>query len=424
MGGATTNTNSRYQYGYDDAGNRTWVKRAHQSALGDVYTYDAADQLTNVLYNASDPDTAPSGWSNEVSYAFDAAGNRTLLTQIGGSGSTQTVSYGVNNLNQYTNVDATAYTYDTKGNLTGDGVWTYSYDYENRLVSATSALSAVQYQYDAFGRLIERQTSGTSQSTNRMYYAGLPANSSGAGWQLVAEYDGAGTLQTKYVYGPGIDEPVRMQRGSTKYYFEQDGLGNVTELENVAGVVLEQYTYDVYGTPTIYNNGWMVRSASLYGNRLMFTGRDRDPDTGLYNFRYRYYSPALGRFVQPDPMGLAGGDLNLYAYSLNNPVNLLDPSGLSILSWLKSRDWKSIFIGGLYVYVGFDTVKLGLTLGITGGFGEVLPGFELPATGAIGGGMFLGFLGTGYMGYGTYLISKGLLPPTPPTPPTPSGPPC
>ena len=116
--------------------------------------------------------------------------------------------YGVNDLNECTNVNGTALMYDSNGNLTNDSVWSFSYDYENRLIGASGGGTNITYVYDAIGRLIERRTSGASQSTNRFCYAG---------WQLIAEYDGAGALQTKYVNGPGIDEPVRMQRGGIKY---------------------------------------------------------------------------------------------------------------------------------------------------------------------------------------------------------------
>ena len=68
---------SSYAYGYDDAGQRKWVKRA--SGCGDVYKYDATDQLTNVLYEATNPDSSPSAWTNEARYIFDAAGNRTSV---------------------------------------------------------------------------------------------------------------------------------------------------------------------------------------------------------------------------------------------------------------------------------------------------------------------------------------------------------
>ncbi len=101
-----TNTISRYQYGYDNAGNRSWVKRAHQSNKGDVYTYDAADQLTDVKYNATNPDGSASGWDREVTYAYDVAGNRTnLIEKIGNA--TNATSYAANSDNQLTSATAT-----------------------------------------------------------------------------------------------------------------------------------------------------------------------------------------------------------------------------------------------------------------------------------------------------------------------------
>jgi RHS repeat-associated protein len=210
--------------------------------------------------------------------------------------------------------------YDGNGNQTNENGWAFAYDRENRLVSATSASLAVNYSYDALGRLIQRIA---GNSTNWMYYAG---------WQLIAEYNGASVLQRKYVFGPGIDEPIRMTAGTTNYYYHADGLGSVTEITDSSGLQAESYNYDVYGTSAIYNGNGVVTNASGIGNRLMFTGRDCDKNTGWYNYRYRYYNADLGRFVQTDPISLNGGDHNLYRYCLSDPVNLIDPLGLTDLT--------------------------------------------------------------------------------------------
>ncbi len=390
--GGVTNTVSQYQYGYDDAGNRTnMVGMSGSLVRSESYNYDAMDQLTGVTYKTG-------GVTNRtVSYQYDAAGNRTnLVEKIGNA--TNTTSYAANSDNQLTSAsatrqgltvtgvvdpgessnkwynstaasrgvsagvsqtngtfsipgvpvtgganaltvtvtdvsgniatqvvsvtvatNATALAYDGNGNQTNDAVWSYSYDRENRLVSATSASLAVNYSYDSLGRLIERRTSGATTTTNRLYYAG---------WQLVAEYNGADTLQRKYVYGPGIDEPIRMTTGSTNYYYHADGLGSVAQISDATGALVEQYTYDVYGTSTIYSGSGVVTNSSAIGNRLMFTARDHDPDTGWYNYRRRYYNPSTGRFVQPDPIGMFGGDVNLYRYCLNSCPNFTDPDGL------------------------------------------------------------------------------------------------
>jgi len=118
-----------------------------------------------------------------------------------------------------------------------------------------------------------------------------------------------------------------MLSSGTSYYYHQDGLGSVTAITDSTGNLVESYRYDVYGTPTILAPDSRLLTSSAIGNRLLFTGRDRDPDTGWYNYRHRYYNPALGRFVQPDPIRTKSG-WNLYRYCRNNPVNASDPRGL------------------------------------------------------------------------------------------------
>jgi RHS repeat-associated protein len=64
-------------------------------------------------------------------------------------------------------------------------------------------------------------------------------------------------------------------------------------------------------------------------DRLRYTGREFDPESGLYYYRARYYDPTLGRFLAEDPLGLDGGDLNLHGYVGNNPLRFNDPNGLT-----------------------------------------------------------------------------------------------
>lgn len=85
--------------------------------------------------------------------------------------------------------------------------------------------------------------------------------------------------------------------------------------------MVARYVYDAFGQRE------QTVSAGLqdYG----FTGREFDPETGLYSYCARHYDPGQGRFIQSDPLGFAAGDLNLYAYTWNDPANWSDPSGLS-----------------------------------------------------------------------------------------------
>ena len=106
------------------------------------------------------------------------------------------------------------------------------------------------------------------------------------------------------------------------------------------GQIAERYVYDAFGNTQILDAGLSVLSASAVGNPIMFTGRRLDVESALYDYRARIVSPALGRFLQTDPLGYADG-MNLYQYCGNNPVNRIDPLGLSwgnvfdmFLQWL------------------------------------------------------------------------------------------
>jgi RHS repeat-associated protein len=217
-------------------------------------------------------------------------------------------TYTKNALNQYTAVGATAYAYDGRGNLTGDGVWTYGYDTENRLVSASNGTTTISYGYDALGRRLSKTVGGVSTSW------------ASYGNREIAEYQGTGTpvLQSRTVFGAGLDEPVAsISPTNVRTYMFQDTLGSVIALGNATGQVTEKYAYTAYGLNTLVGPG-----TSAY----RYAGRRFEPETGLYHNRARAYSPTLGRFLQTDPIGTDGG-INLYAYCANDPIDCTDPNG-------------------------------------------------------------------------------------------------
>jgi len=221
-------------------------------------------------------------------------------------------------LNQYGSVGGVSYSYDDNGTLIDDGTYLYYYDCENRL---TGVDEEVSYKYDFAGRRVKKIASGNPDVITKYCYDGD---------QVIAEYDGSNTLLRRFVYGPGIDEPVCMidvADSNAVYYYHYDGLGSVVALSDANGVIVERYKYDVFGQPMIIDPNNEQLTTSNYGNPYMFTGRRYDSEVGLYYYRFRYYRPEIGRFLQTDPIGYFAG-LNLYTYVGNNPLNWLDPFGL------------------------------------------------------------------------------------------------
>ncbi|MBU4488543.1 MAG: hypothetical protein KKI13_05705 [Candidatus Omnitrophica bacterium] len=275
---------------YDKVGNRKTM--VVNSADTHTYTYDNIYQLTNIIY----PDFS------STTYDYDEVGNR--LSVINGG----TTAYIPNNMNQYDSVGGVAYIYDDNGNLTSDGVNSYGYDYENRLISATTPTHVAMYTYDTFGRRICKIIDST---VTKFIYSGD---------QAICETDSAGSITAKYIYGIGIDEPILIEIGGETYYYHFDSLGSVVNLTNSSATVVESYSYDIYGKPA---------GASTIGNPYMFTGRNYDAETGLYYYRARYYDTRLGRFLQADPIKYLGG-INVYSYCKDNPINWIDPFGLEV----------------------------------------------------------------------------------------------
>ena len=345
----------RLDYLYDKVHNRRMEKNAYDAAWvstlpaaaqamlgarngkGDVYRYDWASRLADARYDVVNPVTEVANpgsqpYARLVTYALDGLGNRSQVQTTVPPGTPVTVTYATDVVNQYTAVGGVNRAHDANGNVKDDGTLLFAFDYRNRItevrLKATNALVAT-YRHDALGRRVEKAVSGGA--TTRFVYDGQ---------DVVEEYDGADVWQASYTFEDSIDSPRTMDRADLadvdgdanttevlRFVYHQNALGSVTEVSAPGGAVVEWVTYDVYGKATIYDKQGAVVAQSAVGNRFLFTGRELDPETGLYHYRARAYDPATGRFVQRDPAGYVDG-MSLYEYTASAPTSWLDSTGL------------------------------------------------------------------------------------------------
>lgn len=287
---------SEFAYTYDANGNRLTQTTASGTTN---YTYDADNQLIKVVL--------PGG--RTITYAYDANGNRTTISDS----ALTSVTYTVNNLNEYLTVAGVTYGYDADGNLvssTTNGVTT-TYTYNDRDQLATAAVGGVTYTYgyDAMGDL----TSVTSNGVTTDYLVDPTGTVDGT-------FSAGGAVLDHYIYGAGLAGAINAAGAASFYDF--DGAGNTADITNSTGTITNTYSYLPFGELL----------SSTGGTNLFTFGGEFGVQTtgdGLYTMLARSYDPTIGRFTQPDPLGLKGGDANLYRYVGNNPVNAVDPTGLS-----------------------------------------------------------------------------------------------
>ena len=253
------------------------------------YTYDGLGRLS----------TAGNG-TNNFSYGFDRWGNRWNQTVMKGSGPPPTYYFNANN-------QSGSFTYDAAGNITNDGSHTYSYDAEGRVLQVDggttniyvynsrgmrAALAGAENLFDLNGNIVSVVTPGT---------ATLAYNRYTVGGRLLAT-----------------------NSGNTTDFYHQDWLGGIRALSSLSGSLINSCTNLPFGDGTNNCGLWY------------FAGLMSDPWDTLNTSATRSQSPTSGRWLTPDPAGLAVMDptnpqtWNRYAYVLNNPVSFTDPLGLEV----------------------------------------------------------------------------------------------
>jgi RHS repeat-associated protein len=288
---------------YDDADRRASLTLPN--GIVTAYGYDNADQLTSLTYSLG------ATTLGTLTYVYDLAGRR---VQVGGTWARTGLSEAVASTsydaaNRLTAWSGNNLSYDANGNLASDGLTSYAWNARDQL-NGLSGGGIANFAYDGVGR---RRSKAFGGGTTAFLYDGN---------NVIQEISGS-TVTANLLAGLVIDETFMRTDATGTSAFLVDAIGSTRALSDGAGAIQTQYMFEPFGMTTA--------SGTTSSNAMQFTGRE-DDGTGLYYFRARYYSPGIGRFISSDPIGILGG-LNTYAYGSNNPVTLMDPTGLAPLPY-------------------------------------------------------------------------------------------
>jgi RHS repeat-associated protein len=306
-----------------------------------TYTYDAQYRLKTADYPGS---------AHDELFTYDKVGNRKTHTKGSLTPNAHTRHYAHDAGNRLKDIrigSATgpieaSFSYDANGSLlteTGPRAKTITWNAQNR----PSQINGNTFQYDPSGYRIRK----TDSQGTKLYLL--------EGEHLEAIYATTGTPQATYFRGTVIDEIVNGYQldGNNKlvnYTYHHDALQSVLGQSGHEGSLLATQSYGAFGNS--------LASTGTSHNRLLYTGRELDSDTGCLYYRARYYCPGIDRFISEDPLGFESGDVNFYAYVGNNPVNANDPTGhcpscigagVSVLTggairyFTSGGDWNSVF---------------------------------------------------------------------------------
>ena len=291
-----------YNYTLDKTGRRLSV--VEQSGRTVNYTYDTIYRLTREAVSGD-----PNGNNGAVDYALDPVGNRmSRISSLPGVLSA-TSSYDANDR-------LTSDSYDANGNTRVADGRSYTYDFENRIKTVNG--NAVKVVYDGDGELAAKTVGGV---TTRY----LVDDVNPTGYSQVVEEIVNGEVQRQYTYGNSIISQRQLIGGTwVASFYSTDGHGNVRQLTNELGVVTDTYTYDAFGK--------VLSQTGTTPNVYQYSGERFDSDLGLYHLRARYYNVDRGRFMSLDPYPgeiEEPASIHKYLYTSVDPVNFVDPSGMS-----------------------------------------------------------------------------------------------
>ncbi|MBQ3748883.1 MAG: RHS repeat-associated core domain-containing protein [Kiritimatiellae bacterium] len=315
---------SQYDYVNDALGRRTEIARSGTrmtESRTDAYGYNDRNELTNAVKNAA---------LSEYAYQYDDIGNRLSSLDLG-----EAREYTANNLNQYVNIAEGVGDFipqfDLDGNQTlvktSTGIWSVSYNGENRPVLWTCGSTNITMKFDRMGRRVEyiETINSVTNAHHRFVYDG---------YLCIQRLDGAANNAVDLAFGwdptePIATRPLWMQRVSGTYniFYFHDGNKNVSDLVSYQSArgVPAHYEYAPFGAVTAATTNTAFTAFNVAEtNPYRFSSEYADDTLGLVYYNYRHYEPLMGRWVSRDPLDAD----NQYVWCYNRPCNL---SGVDVL---------------------------------------------------------------------------------------------
>lgn len=220
--------------------------------------------------------------------------------------------------------------YDAADRMLSSGTATFHHDRAGRRVRRESPAGSTSYAMDPWGHLLEVTTSDgtrityaldaesrrTARFVDGTYHRGYLHHDG----RLTAELDPQSGARTVFVYAREAHSPDYFWRDGRTYFLVKDPVGSpLLVLDTNDGTIVQRREYDPFG---------VILTDSRPGFQpIGFAGGLLDPDTGLTHFSHRDYDADVGRWMTRDPVLFLGGQLNLYAYAYNDPINHLDADG-------------------------------------------------------------------------------------------------
>ncbi|SHM96804.1 RHS repeat-associated core domain-containing protein [Flavobacterium chilense] len=309
-----------YTYTYDDL-NRLTTATDNLGHYNENPSYDKNGNILTIFRNGNTiPNTPNYGTIDNLVYSYDS-GNKLLKVEDNANN-----AQGFNNGTSGSNTD---YSYDLNGNMITDankGITAISYNHLNLPVQITSQGGNINYMYDATGAKQRKIVNGITTD-----YAG--------GFQYENN-----VLQ----FFPQPEGYVSKTNGIFEYIYQyKDHLGNIRLSYDKNLSIVEENNYYPFGLKQTDNNNMVNSLGNATAQKYKYNGKELQDELGLnfYDYGARNYDPALGRWMNVDPLAEKMRRFSPYNYAFNNPVRFIDPDGMEPNDWIRriGENGKSTF---------------------------------------------------------------------------------